>query len=50
MKPTVQEVLKEFKKQNDFIIRLYVDPRIPNEVKDEYADIYNELQVKRFDT
>lgn len=41
------EILKNvLKQQNRFILELINDPRIPEEIKNEYANKYNDLNVQ----
>lgn len=35
-------------KQNDFIMTMYNDVRISEEVKKEYKEKYNELKINKF--
>lgn len=40
------QLKKALDEQNKFILELFNDNRIPNEVKVEYAEKYNELKIK----
>jgi len=40
------QLKKAFDEQNKFILEIFNDKRIPDEVKGEYAEKYNKLKVK----
>ncbi|MGG3890177.1 hypothetical protein [Metabacillus fastidiosus] len=38
---------EDLKKQDEFILKIFNDPRISGEVKNEYSNKYNELKINR---